>query len=255
MKKLFSIILTIVIVISLGANVFAAGTADTLTPAQKSAKDAFMATYYTQWQTLVELRVQTVKVLETNKDLRTQITTTAKSNSTLDKDSLVKIKATIQQNKDIHTQIKALDVQRKGLVTKWHAAVKVKDIKAMSSISDQIKAVSFQIAALKSQIASNYDAIKPLKDQVRIYRDTISKRKTTLAPIKLLEKAQHDKIVSEEKAKSELWVAYRTNITNKDYAGAQTTFQSIIDAKKQILQDIQANTANLNNILAAFNKA
>ena len=248
-------ILTIVIVLSIGANVFAAGATDTLTPDQKAAKDVFMGTYYAQWATLVDLRAQTVKAFADNKDLRAQITTTTKGTSTLDKDSLAKVKATVQQNKDTSTQVKALDVQRKDLVTKWHAALKAKDAATMGSLGDQIKAINGQIATLKAQIKTNSDTIKPLKDQLKVYRDAIAKRKTTLTPIKQAEKAERDKIVSEEKAKNVLWTTYSTDIKSKDYAGAQTTFQSIIDAKKQILVDIQANTTNLNNMLAALKQA
>ncbi|MBC8060330.1 MAG: hypothetical protein H7Y18_06650 [Clostridiaceae bacterium] len=252
MRKILSTILTMIMVLSISSNVFAAGNADSLTPDQKAAKDTFMSTFYTQWQTLVDLRLQTVKALEVNKALRTQIATAAKNSSTLDKDSLAKIKTVALQNKDIVTQIKALDVQRKDLVTKWHAAVKAKDTSTMASLSDQIKGLNSQITTLKAQIKTNSDTIKPLKDQIKVYRDAVSKRKTTLTPLRQAEKTLHDKIVSEEKAKSALWTTYRAAIKNKDYAVAKTTFQSIIDAKKQILVDIKENTSNLNNILAAL---
>jgi len=255
MKKIFSMILTVVMVFTIGSNVFAAGNQDTLTPAQKAAKDTYMSTYYAQWEVLVDLRAQTVKAVAVNKDLRTQTSAAVKATSTLDKDSLTKVNAVAKQDKDIVAQIKALDIQRKDLVTKWHTAVKAKDTTAMASLSTQIKTLGDQIATLKAQIKTNSDTIKPLRDQIKTYRDAASKMKTSLTPLKQAEKTLHDKIVSEETAKSALWVTYRTNIKNKDYAGAQTTFQSIIDAKKQILKDIQANTANLTNILASLKQA
>lgn len=254
MKKIISGILTFAVTLSLSTNVFAAGTA-TLTPDQKAARNTFMSTYYTQWQTLVDLRVQTNQAYAANKAISTNISAAVKGTSSLDKDTLAKIKDTVQKNKDLAAQAKTLNAQRKDLVTKWHAAVKAKDTAAMSSLSDQIKSINDQIAALRAQIKSNSDAVKPLRDQIKAYRDAAAKTKTSLDPLKQAEKTQHDKIVSEEKAKNALWTTYNTDIKNKDYADAGTTFQSIIDAKKQILQDIQSNTTNLNNILAAVKQA
>lgn len=67
--------------------------------------------------------------------------------------------------------------------------------------------------------------------------------------MRLQEKQQINKINAEEKAKNDLWVTYKKNIQNKDYTAAGSTFQQIINTKKQLLVDITANNTILSNIL------
>jgi len=273
MKKVLSGILTVAMVLSLNATAFAAGVTpgintdatvagDTaivqnkvvLTPDQKIAKAAFMATYATQWKILVDLRTQTDTALAVNKDIRIQIATSRGLTTTNNKAAVSALKATMASNTDIFAQVKTLVAQRKDLVTQLQVAKKAKDTVAIASLTTQIKAIEDQISPLKVQARTNSTTNTPIKDQVKAISVKIQALKTAIEPLRQVENTQHAKIAAEVTAKEALWVTYRSDIKSKSYADAGITFQSIIDTKTQILQDIKNNTTNLNAILAALNQ-
>ena len=124
---------------------------------------------------------------------------------------------------------------------------------AIASLTTQIKAIEEQITPLKTQSKANSTTNAPIKDQVKAVNVKIQALKTAIEPLRQVENTQHAKIAAEVAVKEALWVTYRSDIKSKNYADAAITFQSIIDKKTQILQDIKDNTTNLNAILAALN--
>lgn len=155
MKKIISIILSLIMILglNLNLNVFAADSSKIqLTEEQQAARTTFMNTYNSQWQILVDLRTQTEVAFALNKAVRQQISETEKNNSTssVNNDLLIQIKDTIQKNKDLSAQAKTLNEKRKDSVTKWRAAVKAKDTAAMKSLSDETKGLNDQIETIRT---------------------------------------------------------------------------------------------------------
>jgi chromosome segregation ATPase len=250
MKKVLSLVLTFSLLLSVNAVAFAEGTTSTLTDAQKTARAAFTTTYMDKMNQIVELRVQTKTAQDANNALSAQIKDKLKNVTKADiQEKVSKIKAADKQVKDLATQAKTLNVQRETLKKQYREAVQKRDLVAMKSLETQINGLTGQIEAIRTQVKSIRDSIKPIIDEVKVARDANKAKNENIKALSQQAKAIHQKIVSEEQAKNKLWESYKANIGAHDYAAATATLDNIIAAKKQILADIQAKTAILNQII------
>lgn len=250
MKKILSIILTLLLISLFPISTFAEDAKTTLTPVQQAARQEFLKGYYDKMTKLTSLRAQTVSARQENNNLENQIKEKLKGlYGTLNKAQVDQIKALVQQNKDVVTQARALNEKRKPLVQQFKTAVKSRDTSTAANLKNQILDLTQQIKDLKSKIAENRKSIEPLKSQIKTARDNIKALRDKIKSLQDQNKQLIQKINQEEKAKQDLWVTYHSQIQIKDYEAAGKTLDQILTAKADILTDIKARTEILKQIL------
>lgn len=256
MKKIVSLILTVLLIGLFPITAFAEDTKTTLTPEQQAARQAFLKDYYSKMATLTDLRAQTAAARQENTKLENQIKEKLKGlYGTLNKDQVNQIKTTLQQDKDLEAQARALNEKRKPLVEQFKTAVKNRDTSAAASLKDQILDLTKQIEDLRSKITSDRATMNPLKQQLKAARDKIQAIHDKIKSLQDQNKQIIRKINQEEKAKQGLWATYHSQIQARDYAAAGKTLDQILTAKANILTDIKARAEILKQILSTINGA
>lgn len=253
MKKIISLVLVVLLIGLFPVAAFADTKAASLTPEQKEARQSFLQGYYDKMVKLSDLRAQTYAARQENANLEDQIKEKIKGlYGTLNADQVDQAKTIAQQNKDLVSQAKTLNQNRKDLVTQFRAAVKNRDTNTASNLKNQILDLTKQIEDIRAKVTANRATIEPLKSQIKTARNNIKALRDKIKSLQDQNRQLIQKINQEEKAKQELWTTYRSDIQSKDYAAAGKTLDQILTAKANILTDIKARTAILNQILNAI---
>lgn len=248
MKKIFSFLLCITLILCLGTSAFAEGT--------DSSRNEFLKAYYDKMNTIIELRSQTKTVLDTNHQLEAAIKSKKPVGQPQEiKNALTSIKDLVAKNKSLVSQAKDLDAQRKKLRNQYKEVSKGKnaDPAKAKALSDQILDLTNKIEAIRTQVNSNNTAIVPLKDKIKAYSSNKKAENNAIKPLKEQLKALTSVIKSEEAAKNTIWTQFSQNVKSKNYTAAIENLDSIIKAKTKIIADLKSRTDILNNISNALN--
>lgn len=273
-KKLLSLILSCVIM-SIPTAAFAEGTTDATgnatpsitttettegsdtTPVPVAKDNGAYQTYYStvymdKMTKIVEQRAQTKAAVEANEAVSSEIKKAYKGNTEPIEAQVKALRETIKNNV---ASAKEINQERIDLRQQLKSDIKAYNAGDMKIIQANYQALQAQASTLKDQIVKDRSSAKPLIAQLKDARDA---RKTLVSSVQTLidqAKALRNKIVQEEAAKNQLWVTYKQNMQAKDYTAAGNTLQSIIDAKTQILSDINARGQILNQILSQINNS
>lgn len=225
------------------------------TAEQKQSRETFFSTVYMdKMAVIVDLRAQTKAAVSDNKEIAAKIKDALEAKFiTPNSDIIDEAKAKKQSIKDEVKNMGILLNQKKQLQNEYKQAVKNYDTTSMKNIEAQIQALLPQIDALRSQIEKDRTAAGPVKDQVKDIREAEKTAKASVQSYYDKVKALHDTIVSEENAKNQMWVTFRANVKAYDFTSAAAALDKIIAAKTQIISDIKAREAALNDLLAAVN--
>lgn len=246
MKKILSIILSLVLIIGTAPLVFA-DTVPTesipiLTDTQISERDAFLVIYNEQKVKLDALRTEEKALVTANNALSEQIRTILQGKYK-DKAEEVKtvgeqVRALAKQARDLHKQLISLKAKGKGK-GKGNKKNSVVITSTAADITTQIKDIRAQIIALNNGHKKDKEALKALKEIVQGSFDQ--------------EKAIKEQIETLKKEKETYEISFKTDLESLNYAKAGDDYKNIVETKASIVDLLKQRQTILNEILVKLN--
>lgn len=200
-----------------------------------NTSDPAYATVKQDYATIVSLREQ-------DKTLRDNISTLTQSNKSAEgsirtdlKNALTAAKAsatqTLQPIKDDITQLRQ---QRQSIVSQIATAKENKDTATLTSLKTQLATLTLQIKDDQTKLkasAPDLTAYKNLVTQFNTVKSQLETLKTQMATAVAVIRTAQSKIDTD-------WNSYKTAMSIKDYATADSVLKDIISCKQQIITDL-----------------
>jgi hypothetical protein len=237
------------------------------------SRQQFYDYYMDEMMKIVDLRTKTAQQEAANHKLEQQIKEQLKA---LDQTNNAAIIAQIQKlrdtNKDLNVQLKNsqqstkdLNTQLRNLRKQFQDAIKLKDTSQMANIESQIKTIeaeinssstsqSGQAGTIKQQISDNKAQIQTLSAQLKAAKQTQQENMSTVKPLEDQLKTLNQQIISDTKAKDQVWITYAQDVKAKNYASAENDLQTIATDKTNILGELGQKNTLLNQIVTELTK-
>jgi chromosome segregation ATPase len=258
MKKLLTLLLTMILLATPFTTALAEGTADTtqektaLSEEQKLAKEAYMAVHFDLMNQLTELRNETRAAVEANNSTAKTIREKLKGKDEVNQETVTEVKELAAGTKTLGEQGKQIHQQRVTLRTQYREAVKARNLDKMKALQQQMTDLNSEIKEIKEKLQSIKAEAQPLKEKIKLVREGNKQLKENIKTELQQVKELGDSIKAEQEEKPQLWDTYKENIENKDYEAAESTLKKIIEKKASILEDIKKRGEELNDILASL---
>jgi len=245
MKKILAMLLAVLTLSSVSISALAADTDSTdsslVTVTDSNTSDPAYATVKQDYAAVVSLREQ-------DKTLRDNIGTLTQSNKSAEgsirtelKNALTAAKAvatqTLQPIKDEITQLRQ---QRQSIASEIATAKVNKDTATLTSLKTQL-------AAITRQIKDDQTKLKASAPDLTAYKNLVTQFNTTKSQLETLKTQMVTAVADIRTAQSKIdtdWNSFKTAMSSKDYATADSVLKDIISGKQQINTDLD-NVASL----------